>query len=111
MHSGPITLPPCPSLHPCRSASAVDTILTALEAAAPDAKRPPRVSKTALARLRVDALRSLVEQLGGDSRGTKDALVGRVLAIAGAEQAAAEQQAAEAAAAARQQAVDGPKEG
>lgn len=89
----------------------MDTILTALEAAAPDAKRPPRVSKTAVARLRVDTLRGLVEQLGGDSRGTKDALVSRLMAIAGAEQAAAEQQAAEAAAAARQQAAEGPKEG
>lgn len=82
----------------------METLLQAIEEASPDAKRGVRVTKTALARLRVDQLRALAEQLGADSRGTKDAVVQRLLQAAGSEQAAA---AAQAAAAERHGAADG----
>lgn len=81
----------------------LDAILTALEAVSPDGKRPVRVTKTAVGRLKVDALRSLLEELGDDGRGNKEALVARVLRIAGAEDELARQQAAEVAAVQRQE--------
>lgn len=91
-----------------RRAPVLETILQALEVATPEAKRSLRVTKTALGRLKVDTLRSLLDELGDDSRGTKEALVGRLLRIAGAEDEQARQQAAEMAAAQRQ---EGVKEG
>ena len=44
------------------------------------------MNKTALARLRVDALRALCSDVGADPRGTKDALVARLLAVARGEE-------------------------
>jgi hypothetical protein len=77
----------------CRSASASETILAALEAASPQSKRPARIHKTALRVLRVDQLRGLLEQLGADGRGTKDVLVQRVLSLnAGDDQRGDDQQ-------------------
>ena len=70
--------------------------MQAIEAGKPDAKHAARVTKSALARLRVDQLRGLLEQLGGDARGTKEVAIQRLLDIAGSEQRQqAEQQAAE----------------
>lgn len=87
---------PCPAqplLH--RSSSAADVMLGALEEASPGGKRARRVSRSALARLRVDALRGLVEQLGSDPRGSKDVLVDRLLDVVGSEaQQRAQQEAA-----------------
>ena len=72
-------------------------MMAAVEEAHPEAQRAQRLSRTGLRRLRVDALRQLLEQLGGDSRGTKEVLVQRLLDMAGAEEratlAAAQQQA------------------
>lgn len=79
--------------------------MQALEAASPDARRSPRVTKTALGRLKIDALRALLEELGDDTRGTKEALVARLLRIAGAEDEQARHQAAELAAVKRQEDV------
>ena len=64
----------------------METLLEAIEEASPGAKRGVRVTRTALGRLRVDQLRALAEQLGADSRGTKDAVVARLLELAGSEQ-------------------------
>ena len=41
-------------------------MVQAIEAAKPDSKHAARVTKSALARLRVDQLRGLLEQLGGE---------------------------------------------
>lgn len=73
-------------LLPCRSASAVDTMLAALQAASPAIKQPQRLNKTAFRALRVDQLRGLLEQLGADTRGTKEVLVQRLLDIGSGEQ-------------------------
>ncbi len=56
--------------------------LSALLSAAAGGGPAPRVTKTALGRLRVDELRREVEALGGDARGNKPALVERLLAAA-----------------------------
>eukprot|EP00887_Chlorella_sp_A99_P007680 scaffold20.g7680.t1 len=65
-------------------------LLDVLEAAAgSNAKRTARVTKTALARLRIDELRHQLEEAGADSRGTKDVLVARLLALVEEEEAAA----------------------
>lgn len=89
----------------------METMLDALEAASPGAKRTRRVSKTALARLRVDQLRGLLETLGSDPRGSKDVLVGRLLDIAGSEEAAAQREQRERRAAAAGGADAAPREG
>lgn len=78
----------------------VETIRQALDAAG----TPPassRITKSALGRLRVDALRQLAEQLGTDSRGTKVAVAERLLQLASSEQGAAQAEAVQAAAAAQ----------
>lgn len=85
-------------------------MLDALEDANPGAKRAARVNKSALAKLRVDQLRGLAESLGADTRGTKEAIVLRLVQIASSEQAAQ----ARAAAAVQQEGEQGapvPKEG
>ena len=70
--------------------TAKDRLLRALEASTPgEARRPPRLTRTALARLRVDALRGAAEALGADARGTKDALVERLMRLVQQEEATA----------------------
>lgn len=86
-------------------------MLDAIEGASPGKARARRVTKSSLARLRVDQLREMAEQLGTDSRGTKDALLERLLGIAGgeAQQQAQAHASAGAAAAAADERV--PREG
>lgn len=56
--------------------------MQAVQEAQPEARRARSLTRTAISRLRVDTLRSLLDQLGADSRGNKDALV-QVMAHAG----------------------------
>jgi len=89
-------------------------MLAAVDAATPGAQRARRLSKTGLTRLRVDGLRELVEQLGGDPRGTKDVLIQRLMDIAGAEERqrlAAEAEATTLQQQQQRQAGGGPAEG
>jgi hypothetical protein len=78
-------------------------MVQAIEAAKPDSKHAARVTKSALARLRVDQLRGLLEQLGGDPRGTKEVAIQQLLDIAGSEQRQQAEQAAQQAAAEQHQ--------
>lgn len=72
----------------------MDTILAALQEANPGAKRTPRITRTALRALRLDMLRSLLDRLAADTRGSKEVLVERLLRLGSAEAAAAAEQAA-----------------
>lgn len=87
----------------------MDTILDTLDAAGVP-RLNARITKSSLSRLRVDALRQLAEQLGADSRGTKLAVVDRLLQLASREQEGERQAEAQAAAAAQLQAEE-PQEG
>lgn len=49
--------------------------MQAVHASQPEARRARGLTRTAVSRLRVDTLRSLLDQLAADSRGNKDVLV------------------------------------
>lgn len=53
----------------------MELLMQAVQEAQPEARRARSLTRTAISRLRVDTLRSLLDQLGADSRGNKDALV------------------------------------
>lgn len=87
-------LMPTPPLIPCRlghagcresARGALRLRLQELVAAAEPGRAPaaalPRLSQSALSRLRVDQLRAELEEENADPRGTKDVLVGRLLAL------------------------------
>ncbi|KAL4452089.1 hypothetical protein ABPG75_007751 [Micractinium tetrahymenae] len=77
-----------------KSAGVVELLMQAVQEAQPEAQRARSLTRTSISRLRVDTLRSLLDRLGGDSRGNKDVLVQRLMDMAGAEERAqlAEQQ-------------------
>lgn len=77
---------PCYISSLLRTATAADIILEALQAVSPEGKTAVRVNKTALRSMRVDGLRELLEQLDSDSRGSKEALVQRLMQLNDEEQ-------------------------